>query len=121
MRHSDPKMLEQYPKDTLRHDKISPALYLGMTETMAYVKARGSDIKIPVLFQIAGRERIVSRPETETFFKTIGSKQKQLIVYENSYHEIFNELEAKRAFEDVKIWLENKNFMPATLKPLQSL
>jgi alpha-beta hydrolase superfamily lysophospholipase len=37
------------------------------------------------------------------------------IVYPDFYHEIFNELDSIKAFDDVRIWLEEKNLMPLNL------
>jgi alpha-beta hydrolase superfamily lysophospholipase len=94
-----------YAKDPLRHEKISPALYLGMFETMAAVKATGDQITLPVLIQAAGQERIVSLPAIEEFFPTLGSKSKKLLVYKDSYHEIFNDLDRDQVFKDLNEFL----------------
>lgn len=98
----DPTMLGTYKKDPLRHEKISPTLYLGMMEMITTVKAQGGKVKLPTLMQLAGREKIVSRPDAELFFETLGSNQKRLIVYEESYHEIFNDLDRERVFSDLE-------------------
>lgn len=102
----DPEMLKLYEKDPLRHDKISPTLYLGMLETIAYVKTRGPSISLPTLVQASGQDRIVSRPETEAFFKLIAAKNKKILVYENSYHEIFNDLDRETVFSDLDSFLK---------------
>ena len=102
----DPEVLAQYPKDSLRHDKISPGLYLGMFETIADVRGRASEIRLPTIIQVAGREMIVSRAEAEAFFPVIGAEEKQLIVYEDSYHEIFNDLDRERVFADLDGFLK---------------
>jgi alpha-beta hydrolase superfamily lysophospholipase len=33
-------------------------------------------------------------------------------IYPGFYHEVFNELEALRVFDDVRIWLEENHFLP---------
>lgn len=101
----DPEMLASYKKDPLRHEKISPTLYLGMMEMIAVVKAQGAKIELPTLMQLAGREKIVSRPEAEAFFNTLSSQKKRLIVYDESYHEIFNDLDRERVFADLDTFL----------------
>lgn len=97
----DPEVLENYPRDPLRHDKISPQLYLGMMESIAYVRTKGSTIQIPTLMQLAGRDMIVSRGEAENFFESLGAAEKKLMTYGESYHEIFNDLDRERVFSDL--------------------
>lgn len=96
---------KRYPVDPLRHDKISPAMYFGMLEGFEKVNVGADRIKVPTLIQAAGDERIVSRPATEEYFPKIGSEKKKLIIYENSYHEIFNDIERDRAMDDLDAFL----------------
>ncbi|MES2965696.1 MAG: alpha/beta fold hydrolase, partial [Bdellovibrionota bacterium] len=97
----DSEWLKSYEKDALRHDKISPALYLGMFEVIEEVKRSGSKIKIPILVQAAGQERIVSLQGIKDFFPALGSTNKKLIVYDESYHEIYNDLDRETVFKDL--------------------
>lgn len=98
---TDRALLASYATDPLRHDKISPSLYLGMWENIAYVDARAQDLKLPLFLQIAGRERIVSRPAMESFFERAGSAPKKMKAYPESLHEIFNDVARERAFNDL--------------------
>lgn len=97
----DSEWLKGYEKDALRHDKISPSLYFGMFETIDEVKRAGAKIKLPILVQAAGQEKIVSLPAIKDFFPEIGSANKKLIVYEDSYHEIYNDLDRESVFKDL--------------------
>ncbi|MES2856076.1 MAG: lysophospholipase, partial [Bdellovibrionota bacterium] len=45
-----------YARDPLRHEKISPALYFGIYDTIAKVSSAGPLIKLPILIQAAGQE-----------------------------------------------------------------
>lgn len=102
----DPDMLTLYEKDPLRHDKISPALYLGMLESIAYVKTKGQEVKLPAICQVAGHDLIVNRHEAESFFSTVGSKEKRFMIYEHSYHEIYNDLDRDNVFSDLDSFLK---------------
>lgn len=97
----DIEWLKTYEKDALRHDKISPALYLGMFEVIEEVKRSGSKVKLPILVQAAGQERIVSLQAIKDFFPEISSSNKKLVVYEDSYHEIYNDLDRESVFKDL--------------------
>lgn len=101
----DPEFLRGYEVDTLRHEKISPAVYLGMLENIALVKKNAGQIRLPTLIQAAGHDMIVSLPATKEIFPQLGSTEKELIVYEDSYHEIFNDLDRARVFKDLDAFL----------------
>ena len=104
----DLERLKHYDSDPLRHDKISPALYLGMIENIEFVKVRADRIKLPVLLQAAGKEKIVSLPAIKDFFPRIASADKELIIYDESYHEIFNDLDRDEVFKDLNAFLETR-------------
>ncbi len=101
----DPEHLKTYSTDPLRHDKISPSLYLGMLETMESVKAQAGRLKLPVLIQAAGQERIVSLDAIKEFYSSVRAENKKLIVYDESYHELFNDLDRDKVLEDLNAFL----------------
>lgn len=101
----DPEYLKGYESDPLRHDKISSAVYLGMLENIDLLKINAAKIQLPTLIQAAGQEKIVSLPAIKEFFPTIGATKKQLIIYEDSYHEIYNDLDRAKVFYDLDQFL----------------
>ena len=101
----DPERLKAYPHDPLRHDKASPELYLGMVANMVYVLANAERIHLPILVQAAGRDKIVDLQAEKKFFPLIGSTDKKFIEYEESYHEIFNDLDRAQVFKDLDAFL----------------
>lgn len=121
----DLEVVRAYQNDPLVHTRISASLFQSMLTSMAYVQANATHLKVPLLLLVADADLVVDPEGSKAFAAQLQTPASRYDVtsihYPGFYHEIFNELEAKRAFEDVKIWLENKNFMPATLKPLQSL
>jgi alpha-beta hydrolase superfamily lysophospholipase len=96
------EMLNSYKRDTLRHDKISPGLFLSMVELFGAVKAQGEEIRQPVLALLSGEDRIVSTDATREFFDTLPNKKSQLIVYPESLHEILNDLDRDKVVADLK-------------------
>jgi lysophospholipase len=103
----DPEWLKTYEKDPLRHDKISPALYQGMVDTMKDVAEHADEVKLPICVLAAGHDKIVSLPATRMMFDKLGSSNKKLIVYEDSYHEIFNDLDREKVFRDMSAFLSS--------------
>ena len=101
----DRKVVEEYEKDGLRHDRISSLLFVEMVGAMDYALANAQRVKAPFLLQQAGDDRIVSRKASEQFFEKVGSAQKEIKIYEDYYHEIFNETGRDAVFSDLKKWL----------------
>ncbi len=104
--HTDAERIKAYKADPLRHDKISARLFLGMLDSMKVVKDKCHEIYLPVLFQLAGKDKVVDSDKAEVVFKYIGSKNKKLYIYPESLHEIYNDLERDRVIEDLKMFLK---------------
>ncbi len=98
----DDDMLKGYRADPLRHDKISPALFLGMLENFPLVLSEASEITGPVLMQLSGQDKLVSVEASRDFFERLPNKKNQLIVYPESYHEIYNDLDRDKVTADLK-------------------
>jgi alpha-beta hydrolase superfamily lysophospholipase len=103
----DEAMIQSYRVDPLRHDKISPGLFLSMVESFPLAMENAAVIKNPVLMQLAGEDRIVSTEASRQFFEHLPNKKNQLIIYPESYHEIFNDLDRDKAIADLKKFLNS--------------
>lgn len=97
----DRAMISNYSKDPLRHKKYSAPLYLGILSAMEEVHARAHHIEIPIYIQAAGQDRIVDTVATQQFFKRLGSSNKKMKVYEDSFHEIFNDINRQEVVDDL--------------------
>lgn len=104
----DPDIIREIESDVLRHDRMSPGVYMGLLRTMEYVHARASEIKIPVLFQLAEEDLVVNTGEARKFFDNLGSKDKKLIVYgDGATHEVYNDIMRKQVNADLKKYLDS--------------
>ena len=101
----DEQVIESYSRDPLRHDRLSPKLYLDFLANIDYVFKNASKIELPVFMQLAGADKIVSLEASLKFFDAIASQDKKKIVYEDFYHEIFNEVGRQKVFADLKEYL----------------
>lgn len=97
----DAQVLQEYNKDPLRHDKISPGVYIGSLQAFEYVHKKASELKLPTLLQLAGQDTVVSNIESEKFFANLGSPLKTKKVYSDSLHEIYNDLDREESFKDI--------------------
>lgn len=101
----DEEMLKGYARDPLRHDKVSPGVYLTMCENFPLALEHASEIDRPVLMQLAGDDRLVSTPASHEFFERLPNKKNQLIVYPDSYHEVYNDLDRDKVIADLKSFI----------------
>jgi len=97
----DPEVVKTYYRDPLRHKKFSAPLYLGLLEAMTDVNKRGHQLTKPIFIQAAGQDRITDVNATKDFFHTIGSRQKEIKIYPDSFHEIFNDINRKEVIDDL--------------------
>lgn len=101
----DEKMVRSYEQDVLRHDKISPAVYLGLIEGAEQVEKRATTLNLPILLQLAGVDRIVSTRAAQDVFAKLPDKRNVMQIYPESYHEIYNDLDREQAFSDLRKFL----------------
>lgn len=101
------KVLESYANDSWRHNRISPRLFVDMLASMDYVFKQRDKLKIPLLMQQAGDDLVVSQKRGEEFFDGLEINDKEKIIYEGYYHEIYNEIWREKPFNDLKRWIQN--------------
>ena len=58
---------------------------------------RAADIQLPIMVQAAGEDRLVHTPAVEAFFAKLTMPDRTLKVYNDLYHEIYNETEPDRS------------------------
>lgn len=113
----DSEVVAAYQNDPLVHARISASLFQSMLDAMQYVKAHTTELKTPTLLLIADGDLVVNPQGTKNFSTKLNASSHghylKTQIYPGFYHEVFNELEALQVFEDVRIWLEENDFMPA--------
>ena len=102
----DPKVVASYLADALVHDRISARLLNSMLITMHDVFTHASSLVVPTLLLVAGQDKLVDSSGSLRFAQASPENYLRLHTYDNLYHEIFNELDAKAVFDDVGIWLD---------------
>jgi len=104
----DPLVVQAYRNDPLVHDRVSARFFTEFLAAMETVKQRGSTLKVPLLMQVAGDDHLVDARASRRFFESLQLEDKTLHVYDELYHEIYNESEKDRqpVLEDLSVWLE---------------
>ena len=95
----DPDHIKTYSQDPLRHSKISSPLFLGMEKSIRKSMDKADLWDFPLLLQVAGQEKVTSTTETLRWFKKIKSQDISLKIYDESYHEIYNDLDRKEVID----------------------
>jgi lysophospholipase len=105
----DAHLVDAYRSDQLNHGKATPKFYFGMLDAMQGVLA--ADFRLPttmeLLVQLAGEDEIVDTAVARQFVEGLKHERKKLIVYPGLYHEIYNELEKDRVFQDWMDWMKS--------------
>ncbi|MDY7539414.1 alpha/beta hydrolase [Undibacterium sp. RTI2.1] len=109
----DAEVIQAYINDTQVHSKISARLLNSMLASMEYAHDHAPQLKIPVLMIVAGDDHLVDPEGSQRFFVRLPEETAQAYFYDGFYHEIFNELEATRVFDDVRTWLVQRHFIAA--------
>ncbi|HTD04033.1 lysophospholipase [Undibacterium sp.] len=108
----DKEVVIAYQNDVLVHPKISARLLGSMLKSIAYASEHATRLKIPVLLIVAADDRLVDPAGSRDFFAQLASSVATAHFYEGFYHEIFNELDAGRVFDDARCWLQQQHLMP---------
>ena len=98
-----------YRGDPLNHDRIGARLARFLADEGAQVLAAASHWKVPTLLLYAGADRLV-RPEGSRSFAAAAapSGRVQALAFEQHFHELFNELDAKPVFLALERWLAER-------------
>ena len=104
----DLDVIREFEQDVLRHNRMSPGVFLGFKNAIEVVQARASEVQLPTLFQIPENDPVVSSTEAKSFFENISSQDKKICIYEDgARHEIYNDLERLKVYEDLRSFLNS--------------
>ena len=105
----DPEIMREFDKDTLRHNKISSGVYLGMINQIEKLTGKASEIKIPTLFQCPEKDPICSTDATRKFSGLMNLSKTKLLVYgDGARHEMYNDIHRAEVFKDMEHFLESQ-------------
>lgn len=103
----DKRVVEDYQNDSLIHDKITPRLANFILDSGQKSLKKAATFHIPTLLLVAGNDRLVDANGAKQLFEQLPKDSVEMRVYENLYHEIFNETieERRKVFADLEEWL----------------
>jgi alpha-beta hydrolase superfamily lysophospholipase len=101
----DPEIMAEIAADTLRHNRISPPLYFGMTGAGPLVLARAAEFRVPILMILGGSDPVIDPAAGTLFFEILSSEDKTLKIYPEMRHEPLNEVGREQVIADIADWL----------------
>lgn len=102
----DAAVVRAYDEDPLVFKTLTPRWYTEMTAALERVHAAAPSYRTPMLMLVGESDQICSPEANIRFADAYGAADKKLIPYPGLYHELFNELEKERVFQDMLTWLD---------------
>lgn len=93
-----------YDRDVLSTSKVLFDIFI----TQVYMRVFNMRIVPPLLFLIAGDDKLVYSAASRKVFKRIESKDKEMIDYPGMYHSLSIDLGREEVFEDILKWIDKR-------------
>ncbi len=92
------------------HNRISARWIVRCMLEIERIGSSPDAIKIPLLMQIAGDDRLVSSSAALAYFDGLTGTDKTLFHYKNLYHEIYNERlpDREKVLDDLRQWVADR-------------
>lgn len=109
----DPQVVKSYIDDPLVFNgKITSRLASELSKAMNAVSTKAHKINLPLLIVQGGADKLVDPKETKKLYDMVRSTDKTIRVFDNLFHEIFNEPENSDVLKHVIEWTDAR--LPAT-------
>ena len=102
----DPGVVQEYKQDPRVHDRISGRLARFIADGGPGVLSRARQWKVPTLLMYAGADHLVNPAGSRAFAAAVPPALLTVHCFEDSFHEIFNELDAEPVFDTLRQWLD---------------
>jgi alpha-beta hydrolase superfamily lysophospholipase len=104
----DPENARTYRSDPLVHDRISAGLYGDTVARGEEFIERAAELRVPFLLLHGRDDQIVDPLGSQRFFARATVPERAFCLYPGMYHEVFNEVEQEKVFQDVESWLSQR-------------
>jgi alpha-beta hydrolase superfamily lysophospholipase len=100
-----PEVVAAYQADRLVHSKITPRFFESMMAVQTSIFEEKYSCEFPIQFLIPMKDRLVSSERSLDFYARLDAPKKRLQKFENSFHEILNDLESEQGFLALRNWI----------------
>ena len=101
-------MVDWYGKDPYNTQTFTAGLVYALCDGLEWFQDKVSSFSFPVLMLHGENDGLVSKEDTYAFFAAAASKDKQMKIYGNLFHEIFNEYCKDEVIDDVLAWINRR-------------
>ena len=103
----NPDVVRHYVDDPLNyHGAMGPRMLRELFDAIDVLKARAGEITLPLLVLHGAEDKLTAPAGSQLLAERAGSEDKQLTIYPDLYHEIFNEPEREAVIDDVLNWCD---------------
>lgn len=102
---SDLKLAQDFDADPLIPKFTTVSLLLEILKTSKNIRSLSYFLNIPTLFLIGGQDEITCPETTILFAGGISPDIATILHYPQLRHELFNEIDRRKVFHDVSLWL----------------
>ena len=102
----EPGVDSGFDQDPLCTHRVTPRFFTEVTAAMAHTMNSATNFKLPLLVMQAGADKLVDPAASRRFFDKVTFLDKKFIRYDGFYHELFNEIDRQRVFDDLNHWLK---------------
>jgi len=98
-----------YSSDPLVHNQITAGLYASTIARGEEFIGRAPELRVPFLLMHGRDDQIVDPAGSQRFFARATAHDRAFCLYPGFYHEIFNEIDQERVFQDIESWLTQRS------------
>lgn len=102
----DPEVVALYKADSMVHDRISARLGRFIADAGPQVLAHAAQWTVPTLLMYGGQDKLVDPRGSRAFAADAPAHVVTSRCFDGMYHEIFNELDARPVYDQLRQWLD---------------
>lgn len=106
---SDPNVTAHSKADDLKFSTVTPRWGTEILKAIEETKKNLTIYTMPLLVIHGKLDRINDFEAAKRFYEAIPSQEKSFIAYEKSFHDILNDVEKEKAFEDIYTFILQQN------------
>jgi lysophospholipase len=91
-------------KDPLFHSKASPGIYVSLNQWVDEILDKPQEIEVPLCIAVGSDDPVCNPNATEKYYQELNT-HKKFLNFQGFYHEIFNEVERQKVYEELLKWI----------------
>jgi len=103
----DKSVAKEYAEDPLNVFEITTACGAAMLDNADWLNQYSGEISVPLMINHGGSDPVISPEATKQFAERVTGNI-TLKIWEDSYHEIHNDLDKEAVFEEILSWIQTK-------------